>query len=490
MNRPTTAGKRSQSVAQKQRLNGLTMRNRNRAVEQHRRIQDVQAQNLLDDTNPEQLNQQGSIPAVSTSNQTHGEDASLQYIASGTTAPPPYEQHSNDSKKPPTTDPASGAFADQKEPISEAESKPSSFNALEKTKPEESGKPPADKKSKRPRWRTFMKRSGKQEQSKGQSDPGENAKSNNTSSSSTPLVSRESNFSKVQEAPLEVITSPEQESYFELQQEMSGMQMPSGDTESSKIDQGVSGDFASPKSNTAAIGLDESSTTIPSHEEYTSNNPYKQLRLEAQSRPSYMDQRSGSLDNFSRTRSYQVVQGVRQRSQSRDTATTSPPPGSEPLSRQSTGGNRLGSISFGLASGLRQTWHTTTLSNRPIKFKVNFENQSFTNKISSPAARALGIDDTTEEFAGFPITYLTLLYTVSDGLATEADTVLGDEAEFVVMDEHESRTPLLVLGAAFAHLARIAEEGQYVYWSPGAVPENVRNIERLRLYKRFELVSW
>jgi len=454
------------------------MRNRNRAVEQHRRIQEVQAQNLLDDPNPEQLNQQGSIPAVSAPKQTHGEDASLQHIASGTTAPPPYEQYSNDTKMPTTTDPASGVLTDQKEPVLEADSKPSSFKLLEKTKSAESGKLPADKKSKRPRWRTFMKLSGKREQSKDESDPGENAKINDTSSSATPLVSHESNFSK------------EQESYFELQQEMSGTQMPGGNTESSKMDHDVSGDFASPKSSTAAIGLDESSTTIPSPEEYTSKNPYKQLRLEAQSRPSYLDQRSDSLDNSTRTRPSQVVQGARQRSQSRETAATSPLPGSEPLSRQSTGGNRLGSINFGLASELQQTWQTTTLSNRTMKFKVNFESQSFTNKISSPAARALGIDDTTEEFAGVSITYLTLLYIVSDGLTTEADTVLGDEAEFVVMHEHESRTPLLVLGAAFAHLARIAEEGQYVYWSPGAVPENVRNVERLRLYRRFELVSW
>lgn len=83
---------------------------------------------------------------------------------------------------------------------------------------------------------------------------------------------------------------------------------------------------------------------------------------------------------------------------------------------------------------------------------------------------------------------MTLLYTVSDDLTTEADTVLGNETEFVVLNEHESRTPLLVLGAAFAYLRRIVAEGQHIYWSPRFVPENARNVERLKLYKRFELV--
>lgn len=467
-------------------------------------MQESQEQNLLDGTNAEQLTQQRDVLAgIALQQAPSGLDdpfsdeklimnVTVPHQTFPDVAPPPYDYYVNSTKSQTAKDLKDGSFSDQKRSTSEIDLKTSSPEALEKTNSKESKESSGDKKAKRPMWKAFMKRSSKQEPTRSLSDLGDRTKSDNTSPPATPPVI----VSQVQETPAAIETPSEQENYFQLQAAMSGMSMTTTTAELTRQDfNDLNGNHANPENSTSASELDASTITTPPDEKFASNNPYKQMRLEAQlrsesnvaskSRPNYHDLRSDSTDNFSRIRPSHIVREARERSQSR--GTTSPP---EPLSRQSTGGDRLGSINFGSASDTQQTWQTTTLTNRTMKFKIQFEKESFTNKISASAARALGVYDTIEDFAGIPITHLTLLYTVSDGLSAEADTVLGDEAEFVVMDEHESGTPLVVLGAASVHLARIAEEGQYVYWSPGAVPENVRGLDRLRLFRRFELVRW
>ena len=499
----------------------MTVRNRNRAVELHERMQESQKQILTEVADPDQsvqkhldTNQLVSFHASIRQedpfmDEKRISDVSLQQQPLDDTAPPPYAYHPNDSKTPPATDLKNSALVDRKsQPGVSPETSP--LPVGDKPKPKEPEDWSLNKKAKRPMWRTFMKRSSKQEPPRSLSDPVESTRIHN-SPLGTPAVGDVEVISKRKETPATINSSPDQENYSELQQAMSGMPMPSCETESPKKttsnnrSNNTGSNFASLDSLTTLSDVDVPAIKTPPAEKFASNNPYEQMRLEAQSsperdvarktRPDYQNQRSDSTDNFARIRPSQIVRKAREPSHSqepagKDNVESSSPPQMEPLSRHMSAGDRLDSIGSGSTSDDQQTWQTTTLNNRTLKFKVQFEKESFVNKISPSAARALGVDDMIEEFAGIPITHLTLLYTVSDGLSAEASTVLGDEAEFVVMDEYERRTPTLVLGAAFAHFARIAEEGQYVYWSPRSVPENVRNVERLRLYRRFELVRW
>jgi len=349
-------------------------------------MQDTQEQRLLDGTEYERLGQQGFNPALSKSQQALVEDPSLRQGPCDTASLSLCELDSRYSKTSPKTRPQCNVFTGQQDPIPEAESKRSSFRLPGRTKSEELWRPLANKKPKRPMWKSFGRHTSKQEQAKIQPSLTENAESNNVSPSASMLGGPGQRYSEMQEAPTEVETSAEPESYFELQQAMSGIQLPGDTTDSSVFDYHGKDNFSSPESSIATVNIDESSTTTLSDDKYTINNPYRQLRLEAQSRQSYIDQRSCSVENVSRFPPVQRVREGQQRSRSRDITPISPPPGSEPLSGPQAGEVRLGSINSGLVSDMQQIWQTTTLNNNTLSFEVKFEDQSFTNKISAPAA--------------------------------------------------------------------------------------------------------
>lgn len=487
-------------MAQRQRLNGLTTRNRNRAAIEHQRMEESSQQYLLNDTNPDSLAQQDLTSVSSVVQHTPVASVSLPQPLVDNIAPPPYEYYANRSKSPEPVDSELGAPNDQKNLVPGKKSGTPASTVPDSTNPEESSKVPVGKKQRRPIWKTFMKRSSNREPSNGKVGSTE-SQENNLLPASTLPVGTDKHVDQPQDVSAAIVTSPRQETDFDLRQSMSGLSIPIHTTSlSDRETLGIAElSVGSPNNSTSSSGLEHLPSAESPAPNATNFNPYKQMRLEAQSRlesnvprpkPSYQNPRSDSSDSFFRLRPSERVRGTQQPLQSKDRVASPPPPDGEPLSRQSTGGNRLGSSAFDSTSNVQQTWQTTTLNGRTLKLKIQFDPESFTNRISLPAAQALGVSDSIEEFAGTAITNLMLLYTISDGLSTEANTVLGDMVEFTVMDEHESRIPTIVLGAPSAYLARIAEEGQYIYWSPRHVPENVRVVENLRLYRRFELVRW
>ena len=102
----------------------------------------------------------------------------------------------------------------------------------------------------------------------------------------------------------------------------------------------------------------------------------------------------------------------------------------------------------------------------------------------------MGVDEHIQIIDCTPLATLTLLHVVSDVASNEATAVNSDVVEFEVMNEHQSRVPELRIGQGFAHLAGMMNEGQYIYWNPQPVPKTLRTVDRLRLYRRFELIRW
>lgn len=342
------------------------------------------------------------------------------------------------------------------------------------------------KKSTRPSWYRFGKRSSnKQEKLQASSDDVPAVPDAKEEASSTPTVflTSEVDQGHIQATPAPIESLEKQDSYFETK---------SADAETERIT------FQSPEPEDQA-----------NQAQLSPNNPYLALRLgrtksetdfgsiprstfELTKIPS-----ETSSELFDRIRPSQRVQAQRERPVSqeptpRQNSGVSLPSRAAPSTRTTSSISRLGSLSSSFSDDLmQQTWSTTAINNRRIKFKVKFETETFTNKMSASAARALGVDDTIFVFDQTPLVQLTLLHTVSDDVGLDNDVVVnGDEVEFVVMDEYESRIPQLNLGTGFAHLAPLMEGGEYVYWNPGIVPESLRTLDKLRLYKRFELTMW
>lgn len=468
---PTPGAKRARSRAQSKRLNGLTVSNRRRVAESRKRVA-AEEKGLLDaEDSHDGRSAKETDPAVFNSEPQPLEDA-----------PPPYDYASNASAKVGATEqksppPLSHEASLAPEPATSQDSVTSSFRVLDRSKSNDQADFAAAKKHKSSLWKNFIKR-GSKESSRSQSDPIGSVvpETNTTPELSPPLFLEQSNSHQLlHEMP--------GDSYFQPQEAMSGMDLSQNGENSVEAAANATGEEACLRT---ALG---SSVATPPEQKPSSNRPYRERR----SRPDYSSGRADSSDNFHRIRPSQRVKDAHELSGSRSTdvldqASTSPPPDS--LERTSTGASRLGSLRSGSSDDCTQMWQTTAITNRPQKFKVQIERESFTNKISVAAARALGVDDAIVEYLGVSIATITLLYTVSDGLSTGANIVVGDEIEFVLMDEHTSRTPLLVLGAGLAHFAQIAEEGEFIYWNPRAVPDNLRSIDKLRLYRRFELVRW
>ena len=222
-----------------------------------------------------------------------------------------------------------------------------------------------------------------------------------------------------------------------------------------------------------------------------SNNPYLALRLGSsksetdfnQMNTSYSELALKNTKDFDAIRPSQRV--LAQRKSSAGLSNTPAP--AAPLPALAS---RISSfLGWGNSEPVQQSWQTITMTEKPLIFKVVFDKESFQNKMSASAARALGVADSIIVYDQVPTAELTLLHAVSDEI-DEGETVInGDQAEFVVMDEFESRVPLLSLGASLSHLADLMRERQSVYWSPRPVPENLRTIERLRACKYFELAE-
>lgn len=323
-------------------------------------------------------------------------------------------------------------------------------------------------------------------------NPGKDS-THTASSTSQPIVSSpEFSTSHLSQTPAPIDATTEKE-YFELQLAMSGMGMMSSDFSAIEKDPfkpvfPVTPAPAEPASNTLesliTFELEEqtqSSTdaSMPTRPIATQSAPTTVPTL--RSRSTYHDNIVESSKKFERIRPSQRVKESRERSPAPSSRQNTNSPlesnSSLDLSRQSTN-TRLNSGSN------TQNWITYPMPSQRVRFRVEFADDTFTNRMSASAARTLGVEDYITEYAGIPITNLTMLNTVED------DCVVGDEVEFVVMDEHEQRTPLLVLGAGLAHMKRLMQEGEYIYWDSQPVPEKLRTADKLRLFRRFEMVRW
>lgn len=294
-------------------------------------------------------------------------------------------------------------------------------------------------------------------------------------------------------APIEL----PQDNYFELQSAISGMSVGqnslyTNDSPSEKPS------MRTTSQDIPVLDVKPPEPEAKQEELPLNNNPYLAMRLAPRSKsensfrakPDYSGQQASQTSNFDRIRPSQRVRDSRDRSVSQEPANRAAISETEPLERQTSGPTRLSSLSFFSSDELQQSWQTKATTNQTAKIAVKFDKESFTNRMSASAARALGVDDHIMVVDGVALASVTLLHTISDGPSDNDKAVVGDEIEFEVMTEHEVRTPQLNFGAGCTHYARIMEAGEYIYWDPRSIPESLRTVERLRMYRRFELVRW
>ena len=324
-------------------------------------------------------------------------------------------------------------------------------------------------------WRAFRKKSSKD-------DSGGSPSSSVAQIHSSEIPASSPIHPAVQSPP--AISSASTSGYFELNTP------PAGQTD----------DIASPSHMSEVSKQDQSFPTGISlltpqgNGEYDHHKAAKSLQQSFESsqrkRPDYSNGRTESSERFDRIRPAQRLKEAQARSEGQEALSNSAPSTTSPGTQLKNNPiEALSATTSQNTNSTTQTWKTTAITNRSLKLRVQFDKFSFTNKLSSTAAQALGTHSEID-FTGNSVAILTLLSTVSDGFSVEPNIVIGDEVEFVVMPEHESRTPVMVLGQAFAHLTELTEAGEYIYWHAGPVPEKLRTVDRLRLYNRFELVKW
>ena len=457
--RPNKGQKRTLSRAQSTRLNGLTKSARDRVRDQQRRAREAHEQDGLDDA---------ASPSASGTDLRHV----LKHESGNEGAPPPYASVGDtvsvtDSKR--TT---------EKFPTAVVNAEQSSFNVLAKSK---SNELPMDKK-KRPSWKNFMKRSSKDQYRtlSGSSDiPAKTVSPSSATKIDVPEVPNQ-----IQTTPGAVESPQGQENYFDLQSAMSGMSM----TEST-VHEMSSSPLTQRSPTTYEVSRQLSAEAVPAIDKPDpakpkNRNPYLAMRLAAGSKPrtdyramyEQANQSTDNEDNFNRIRPSQRLQHSREVTSRQETTLREP-------------ASRLGSLNFS-ADVQDQSWQTAAITNQSTKFKVSFPGDAFENRMSASAARALGVDEHIQIIDCTPLATLTLLHVVSDVASNEATAVNSDVVEFEVMNEHQSRVPELRIGQGFAHLAGMMNEGQYIYWNPQPVPKTLRTVDRLRLYRRFELIRW
>lgn len=456
---PNKGVPRSLSRAQSTRLNGLTRSARNRVDAQRRRQLEAaqsgndDAQRLIDSKHEDVLVTSITRPDFSDS------------------APPPYTI--GEAVSPDATDTNDASALP---PVSSPDMSPVLSKVT--SAPDPAGDWTLKKSKDRPTWKTMWIRTNKSEKTtKTRKSFLPTGKENTPPTEDTTEAE-----SAVTESSMP-ITSPDGASsrsntdHLELQNAVADLNLdePLAKTESVPLVDAVE----------VPTGV-QSPEALPSPKAGVStNNPYAAMRLASRSKSQndfYEQHRKDSADKFNRIRpSQRVLETKRQ----------SPPssPEQENLSRASSR-SRIGDMTLSSAAGLEQSWQTTAITNRAIKIKVVFEKDSFTNKMSASAARVLGVDDAIDIVDGIALANLTLLHAVGSNEVSDDTVVNGEEVEFEVMNEHESRVTELHLGQGLAHLASLMEGGEYIYWNPRSVPDSLRTVDRLRLYRRFELVRW
>ncbi|KAK5085523.1 hypothetical protein LTR05_004808 [Lithohypha guttulata] len=412
--------------------------------------------------------------------------AALRQPSQAEFAPPPYhinnEFPTHVEEKPPSR---------MREATPEVAQDHTSLSFLTQVKSH--GDLPDKKTLKRPTWKNFMKRSNKSEPPRSMSDPIEQQTipEIETKHTSTVLENTESMPQhRVGQSLSDTKAMPAKDENFDLLNALAGMSVEDSHSAFNPLSQTQSNPTVNSHPHASPVELPEvesPDTMTATHRVLSNNNPYLAMRLTARSRSDFgastsvhTEQRD-EVDQFSRTRPSHSIAS---------------PPLSDSLSQTPSCqlGERLSSfgrsshISLSPQRAVEQSWQTIAITNRTTRLKVKFEKELFSNKMSASAARALGVDNSIIIWEGVPLTNLTMLYTVSDGTAVEDTIVNGEEVEFEVMNEHESRVPELYLGQGVAHFVNLMEGGDFIYWNPGAVPKNLRSVNRLRSYRRFELV--
>lgn len=244
--RPTTGGKRSQSLAQRSRLNNITKTVRLTVDQRRERIQRTQEQNLLDGVDDDSIS--GALqdplpptlpvsptttsqqPTSRTSLSPRHDSANDQYqqqageSATMNSAPPPYDFYDRDRKD--TKSKSVPVSYDTKKPpevvLTERDSSSRVLDPSESTDP----------KPKRSIWSMgFKKRSStpKVEQvPRSSSDPRDNNLKDVAESSSTSQILNpfDDSNSQMQHTPAAIEPSKEEKEYFGLQEAMASMSMP------------------------------------------------------------------------------------------------------------------------------------------------------------------------------------------------------------------------------------------------------------------------
>lgn len=540
--RPTTGGKRSQSLAQRSRLNNITKSVRQTVDQRRERIQRTEEQNLLDDVENEstsatlqqplppsaptptaqRLASEASVP--SRSNSANDQLQQFSDLSKTESAPPPYEYYNDDPKG--TRSKSIPLPSDMKKsPEAASAEKQSTFRVLDQPDVKE-------EKNKRSKWNLgFMKRSStpKVEQvARSSSNPPDSssicvAQPSTTSESLNPF---DDSNSQLHHTPAPIDTSKETDEYFGLQMAMMGMSMPTPVAElpSDHIDKNIKqrettggltkipsvvtppaeGYIKAPESS--GYSNLTSSLTDNTHFENTLTTPsYYPPPFEpptTKSPPTYTSTKS-QPSAFERIRPSQRVREARERSRSqepphaRQPSNTSTPRASTPSLPTTT--------TPATSAPTTQTWRTpsttTTTSSTSslstsstLRLKITYNPTLYTSRISLPASHALHLHDhaLTNTIDGVPIALLTLLYVVSDG---STESVMVDEVELEVMHEGESRGMEIVFGAGQVHLGEVMEGSREgcVWWSERGVPRGLvrtGGVEGLRLFRRFELVRW
>lgn len=459
---PNKGVPRSLSRAQSTRLNGLTRSARSRVDAQRRRQLEaaqsgdeeaILTQQLLDSKQEEVL------------------VAAIDRPDTSETAPPPYTIGGNDDTGPGGNDEAAVRTSDTAHPLTKVSSEADAQDDWNLRKPKG-----------RPIWKTMWIRTNK-------SDKTTKTRKSFLPQSKDVKVTSTDDTAAIQDAS--PVASPDNMSassntnYFELQNAVAGLHMEQALTRAESAPEANSAiEIQTSHELTSAEVHSPEALTSPK-EELLSNNPYAAMRLASRSKSQtdfYEQHRKDSADKFNRIRPSQRVLEARR---------PSPPssPEQDNLSRTSSR-SRIGDMTLSSAAGFEQSWQTTATTNRAIKVKVVFEKDSFTNKMSASAARVLGVDDAIEIVDGIALANLTLLHAVGSNDGSDDTVVNGEEVEFEVMNEHESRVTELHLGQGLAHLASLMESGEYIYWNPRSIPDKLRTVDRLRLYRRFELVRW